>query len=215
MIAFTALAFTAMRFVIWAGLFYTLIAPRLFDHAATQWSPQWLKVQLAPLATRPGRRSLVAGLSLVAAAVIIVGAPATAGPAHLAGCAPLRQSLGYLDRHYPAHTHWFSSETAGSCARFYTPDRRVFIDTRFDMYPEDFVLRWFRAYQYREHWRALFKRWRIRVVLLPRGAPLVDTLRHDRHWRIVHEDGGALVFDSPAGSTPARSADWADQFPTR
>ncbi|AWN16296.1 hypothetical protein [Salinisphaera sp. LB1] len=204
---FTALACTAMRFVVWAGLFYVLIAPRLFAHAGARLSPSRLRAALAPLGTPLARRATVAGLPLLGAAVITLGAPATAGPAHLAGCAPLQASLRYLDQHYPANTHWFSSEIAGSCARFYTPGRRVFIDTRFDMYPEAFVLHWFRAYQYREHWRALFRHWGIRVVLLPRGAPLVDTLRHDKRWQVVHADPGALIFAARGGTAPARSAD--------
>lgn len=205
--AFAMLAVTAMRFVIWAGLFYALVAPRLFHHAAIRLAPRWLRFGLAPLAAPGGRYVSVTALSVLGVAIITLGAPATAGPAHLARCAPLRESLQVLDRQYPADTHWFSSETAGSCARFYTPARRVFIDTRFDMYPEDFVLRWFRAYQYREHWRALFRHWRIRVALLPRGAPLVESLRRDPRWRVVHEDRGALIFARGAGPAPTQSAD--------
>ncbi|MES1954316.1 hypothetical protein [Salinisphaera hydrothermalis] len=206
-VAFAALALSAMRFVIWAGLFYALVAPRVFDHAARRWSPASLRARLAPLATRPGEQAVLGGLMLVGVGVVTLGAPATAGPAHLADCAPLRRSLVYLDTHYPANTHWFSSETAGSCARFYTPDRHVFIDTRFDMYPEAFVLRWFHAYQYRRGWRALFKAWRIRVVLLPRGAPLISTLRHEANWRLVYEDGSAFIFAADTGPGRARSAD--------
>lgn len=212
--AFAAAAFTAMRFVIWAGLFYALVAPRLIAYAAGCWSPPRLRAALAPLDGRGPRFIGIAALCALAVLIITVGAPAATGRAHLADCAPLRRALVYLDRHYPPGTHWFSSETAGSCARFYTPERRVFIDTRFDMYPEDFVLHWFFAYQHRKHWRALFDRWAIRVVLLARGAPLVDALRGDPAWRLVYHDPDALIFErisdrrgAHAGPTRASSAD--------
>lgn len=210
--AFAALAFTAMRFVIWAGLFYALVGPRLFDHAATRLAPAALRRALTPLDAPGARRAMVAVLCLVGIAVVTLGAPATAGSARLAGCAPLRESLLYLDRHYPPGTHWFSSETAGSCARFFTPARRVFIDTRFDMYPEPFVMAWFGAYQHRRHWQRLFERWDINVVLLPRGAPLIEPLQRDPAWRLAHRDAGALVFTrrapvSDTGRTALRSAD--------
>ncbi|WP_423821619.1 hypothetical protein V5738_14895 [Salinisphaera sp. SPP-AMP-43] len=202
-VAFSIMALGSMRFVVWAGLFYVLATPVLFQHAGLELTPASIRRALSRLNSAGAQRACLLAFAAVAVAITTVGAPSTAGSARLARCAALRPALTYFDRHYPPDTRWFSSETAGSCARAYIPGRRVFIDTRFDMYPEPFVMRWFHAYQYRRGWRELFQRWRIETVLLPQGAPLIPVLNAAPDYRLRYRDRDALIYDRRPTSTRA------------
>lgn len=189
----------SLRFIVWAGLFHALVAPALWRRSGN--APD------RPIASIPSPVMLISIYCVIA--LIAVIAPLRQAPVRMAGCQPLAAGIRYLDRHYPANTHWFSSETTGSCTRLYAPERRVFIDTRFDMYPQPFVLRWYRAYQHRTGWRQLFLDRHIRIVLLARGAPLRPTLASDPAYRRVWHDNHSVLFER--GPTPLDSQPRAHQ----
>lgn len=211
---FTLLAATAMRFVVWAGLYYAICVPPLLQQNAV--SSAAATDTSAGTTTRRGGRCWLAGFAALGLTILAIYTAQRSRPPDVANCHALRGALTYLDQHEPPGAHWFGSERAGSCARLDTPGRRVFIDTRFDMFPEAFVLAWFRAYQYRTHWRRLFRRWRIRAIVLARGAPLMAALRADPDYRLRFADTHAVVFtrgpwrppDADSRSRAAR-ADWA------
>lgn len=184
-LAFCLAAACSLRFIVWAGLYYALVAPALWRRTCTE-----------PDSHTAGlRRHATITIPYCLIAIIALLLPLRNGPVQQAGCQPLAAGIRYLDQHYPAGTHWFSSETIGSCTRLYAPNRRVFIDTRFDMYPEQFVLAWYRAYQHRVAWQALFKRWHIKVILLANGAPLLPTLAHDPAYHQLWHDRHSHLFE--------------------
>lgn len=185
-LAFALATACSLRFIVWAGLYYALVAPAL-----------WHRRDSCQAAAMPGhvRRQAPLLTCFCLIALIALALPLRHGPVRLADCQPLKDGIQYLDQHYPAGTHWFSSETIGSCTRLYAPNRKVFIDTRFDMYPEPFVMAWYRAYQHRIAWRALFERWHIQVILLADGAPLLPTLVHDPAYRQLWHDQHSHLFE--------------------
>lgn len=191
---FTVGTIDALRMVVWAGLFLTLAGPPLVQRVFERYGG------LARVAgkTPPARLispALYCGLALLLAVPIAtLGSAWTAGPARLDGCAPMAGGIRYLDTHLPPDARWFSSERTGSCTHAYAPERRVFIDTRFDMYPEAFVLDWFFAYQYRQNWRALFEHWHIDAALLYDDAPLVAPLTADPAYKRQRIDANSLLF---------------------
>jgi hypothetical protein len=177
----------SVRFVVWVGLFYALVIPGLWANDRPDHEP-------TP-AARAASVRILALYSVLALAMIGALLPWRLGAVRMANCAPLAGGIRYLDQHYRPDTHWFSSEIVGSCTRLYAPQRRVFIDTRFDMYPENFVLRWYHAYQHRDDWQRLFDHWRIRLVLLANGAPLLPLLEHNARFRQVWHDRHTHLFE--------------------
>tara|TARA_B100002049_G_scaffold232365_1_gene211370 strand:- start:14898 stop:15752 length:855 start_codon:yes stop_codon:yes gene_type:complete len=167
---FAVMTSQALRIIVWAGLAYVVAAAPLIQ---ALWNSYRRPVG-HPLARR-------AQMAVVAALVLAIAAPASAwlqAPVRVADCGASRDAIQRLDHLLAPDAHWFSSERVGSCTALVAPARRVFIDTRFDFYPEAFVLDWFKAYQYTDGWRALFDRWHIDYVLLANGAPLVSPLSH-------------------------------------
>ncbi|RJS94003.1 hypothetical protein [Salinisphaera sp. Q1T1-3] len=189
---FTIMTIDALRFVIWAGLFYALAAPPVIAAALARMSGG--RIAATGPTTRPWRYVWLPGL-VGALLITSPGSGATAGPVQMAGCRAMTDGIRYLDHHLPPDAHWFSSEKVGSCTHLVAPKRRVFIDTRFDMYPETFVLAWFRAYQYRDGWQALFERWDIEAALLADNAPLTPVLTDDVHYRRRAVGNHMLLFE--------------------
>lgn len=206
-VVFALATAVSLRFVVWAGVYYALVAPGLWPNTSAGTHADASRAQ--------GTLPMLLGYGLMLVAVVLVVLPLFYGPVRMADCARHAAGIRYLDRHYPADTHWFASEIVGSCTRLYAPDRRVFIDTRFDMYPEPFVMRWYGAYQHRRHWHWLFDQWQIRVVLLGNGAPLLPALERDPNWVQVWHDSQAHLFQRLDSYPGARenSAARLPQFP--
>jgi len=70
----------------------------------------------------------------------------------------------------------------------------VFIDSRYDMYGSALVGDYLTMTECRPGWRQLVDRWRIGLVFLPPGAPLVEQLGRDRHWAEVYRDRLAVIL---------------------
>ncbi len=95
--------------------------------------------------------------------------------------------------------------------RFY-PNQRVFIDGRSDFYGPEIGKQYVRILNGLYGWDRLLDRYRIDTALIPPDWPLAELLKRDRAWRLVADDGLALLFVrarfSAAGlMNPARSAE--------
>lgn len=81
--------------------------------------------------------------------------------------------------------------------RFY-PEKRIFIDTRTELYKDDFYRLYRRAQNYPAEWRQLHKEYGFEIVLLRHlfgGTEKI--LRHlykDRDWRLVYYDENSCIF---------------------
>lgn len=81
--------------------------------------------------------------------------------------------------------------------RFY-PEKRIFIDTRTELYKDDFYRLYQRAYNYPEEWKAIQKRYNFDIVLLRHlfsgTERLLRYLYNDKEWALVYYDGGSVIF---------------------
>lgn len=186
---FTAMTSQAIRMVVWAGLAYVwATAPLVQTLADSYRDPTRTAARRAPSWRALG------GLTVLA---LVIAGPASAwswGAARVADCGESAHAIEVLDDTLPAEARWFSSERVGSCVALVAPGRRVFIDTRFDFYPESFVLAWFMAYQHRRNWQGLFKRWHIDHALLADTAPLVPVLEQAPNFSRRRIDDRMLLF---------------------
>lgn len=82
------------------------------------------------------------------------------------------------------------------------PQVKVFVDGRFDLYGAEFAKQYLDTVEGRHTWEATLRAHRIGTVLLPVNAPLASTLKESRRWRVIYDDGVAIIF-RPAAGNPA------------
>lgn len=75
------------------------------------------------------------------------------------------------------------------------PEVKVFVDGRVDFYGSTFTENWISAARGKFDWEEqLFRRYRIHTVLLSVNSSLSSTLKESRRWRVLYDDGVAIVF---------------------
>ena len=194
LIVFSVLTAFSLRFVVWAGLFYVLVVP----------AGLWQRINVGPdnignlrAGLRASRHADTTLLGSFCGACILLAAFVTplSQSAKVHGCPPLRSAIKYLDAHYPPTTRWFSADVVGSCTRLYTPERKTFGDTRFDMLGESFVVEWVNTFNGREGWRNFLSKWNIDVLLLPKDRELASKLKGNTDYTIVFQDGHTYIFE--------------------
>jgi hypothetical protein len=104
----------------------------------------------------------------------------------------------------------FSSDVWGDYLiwRLY-PAGRVFVDGRSDFYGAAFENKYSDVFNVKFDWEKTLSGFRVDTILLPPSAPLAGVLKESSRWRVVYDDGVALIFrsvDKTAGkSTSAAS----------
>lgn len=76
------------------------------------------------------------------------------------------------------------------------PGHKVFVDGRSDFYGDDFEEKFIDVLSVKYGWEKTLGRFGVDTILLPPNAPLSGALKESRSWRIVYDDGIALVFRS-------------------
>ncbi len=74
------------------------------------------------------------------------------------------------------------------------PGTKVFVDGRSDFYGADFNRKYLDVMHGKHDWEQTLERYGVRTVLLPVEASLASTLKESARWRVVHDDGVAIVF---------------------
>jgi hypothetical protein len=74
------------------------------------------------------------------------------------------------------------------------PKIRVFVDGRFDLYGQRFTEKYIDLMKGRSGWDRTLEQYGVDTVLLPVDTPLAGVLKECRRWRVVHDDGTAIVF---------------------
>jgi hypothetical protein len=81
------------------------------------------------------------------------------------------------------------------------PHTRVFLDGRSDFYGDDFEKDVIGVETVKYDWEKTLNRFEIDTILLSPATPLAGALKESARWRLVYDDGVALVFRS-AGAQP-------------
>jgi hypothetical protein len=74
------------------------------------------------------------------------------------------------------------------------PSIQVFVDGRSDFYGAEFVIRCEHLVNARYGWEAELQRYGVNTVLLKPNAPLSEVLKRSRNWRVVFDNGSAILF---------------------
>jgi hypothetical protein len=86
----------------------------------------------------------------------------------------------------------FNTYNTGGFLLWFAPERKVFVDSRQDPYPLEFLLEVVRVQRTGDH-RELFERYGIRAAAMEPGWPLGKRLLADG-WRKLHEDEQWLIL---------------------
>jgi hypothetical protein len=81
------------------------------------------------------------------------------------------------------------------------PAHRVFVDGRSDFYGDDFEEKCIDVLNVKYGWEKTLTGFGVDTVLLPPNAPLSGALKESSRWRVVYDDGVALVFRSASRTT--------------
>lgn len=87
----------------------------------------------------------------------------------------------------------FNSYNWGGYLIYYSPQHKVFVDGRTDLYRE-FVTEYARTAVGSEGWRDEFDKWDIQFAVIETGSGLAKELREDGDWRVEYEDDLASIF---------------------
>jgi hypothetical protein len=93
--------------------------------------------------------------------------------------------------------------------RFY-PNTKVFVDGRSDFYGPEFGHKFLDVMNIVPGWQATLDRYGVHTVLLPVKAPLAGALKESARWKVVYDDGLAIVFRPAPRSEGALSKVLAD-----
>ncbi len=76
------------------------------------------------------------------------------------------------------------------------PAHKVFVDGRSDFYGNDFEEKYIDVLNVKYGWEKILSGFGVDTILMPPSAPLSGALKESSRWRVVYDDGMALVFRS-------------------
>jgi len=74
------------------------------------------------------------------------------------------------------------------------PDQKVFIDDRYDMFPEKVIYDFFDLSSGQHDWVKILARYDVEVVVWPRREPLTQLMERSGDWTVIHRDGGWVAM---------------------
>jgi hypothetical protein len=83
------------------------------------------------------------------------------------------------------------------------PRTRVFLDGRSDFYGADFEKAAMGVERVKYDWEQTLARYDVNTILLSPATPLAGALKQSSRWRLVYDDGVAVVFKSASSSERA------------
>jgi hypothetical protein len=86
------------------------------------------------------------------------------------------------------------------------PEHKVFVDGRSDFYGDEFEEKYAGVMNARYGWQQTLEEFSVDTILLPPDAPLTGALKETSRWRVVYDDGIALVFRSATRTAGAANS---------
>jgi len=74
------------------------------------------------------------------------------------------------------------------------PQQKIFIDDRYDMYPEKVIYDYFELSNGGRRWAKILDRYEVEVVIWRRNEPLAQLMERSGAWSVLHRDEGWITF---------------------
>ena len=101
-------------------------------------------------------------------------------------------AVKWIDEQHPAGP-MLNEYNWGGYLTWFLRDYPVFIDGRTDLYGDEIIGQWISVVEAGEGWQEFLDRWKIRLILVEPGRPLVNFLS-DYGWKELYRDRQAVVF---------------------
>jgi hypothetical protein len=193
------LAVWGIRNIIWFGF----VAAPIMAASMRKWAEGWRRAR----SERTGRRSINRIFAALVAVLALLSLPwlrpyvrMPHGPrGYLSPNTPVEAVDFLCDLPEPGRV--FHTEVYGSYMIWACPDVPVFVDTRFELYPEEQWMDFLALLQARYDWQAILDGYGIDTLLLPRERleRLVEAATAAPEWERVYEDDQALIFERAEG----------------
>jgi hypothetical protein len=188
---FTLASLFSLRMLVWAGSFYVLILPMALH--------RYSKTVRQPLLPFPAveqffeRRRVLVFVVLIAGGVGLSVAAPHLWPLRFVDCQNLKPAIAaYLKARQPGD-RLFNSGTAGSCILLQSKNVPVFIDTRFDFYPDTLFSGAKRALELEPGWQDFLRYWHVNTFIVPMDWPLSSLLLTSPDYQVLYKDKHAVV----------------------
>ena len=86
------------------------------------------------------------------------------------------------------------------------PSRKVFVDGRSDFYGPDFGEKYLDVMRVKSDWEQNLKQYSVDTILLPVDEALAGALKESQKWRVIYDDGMAIVFRAKSPATAPGSS---------
>jgi len=99
-------------------------------------------------------------------------------------------ALGDSSRHVFTHDEW------GDYLLYKLSPKgvKVFVDGRSDFYGDKLEMEYVGLMEVKYDWKEKLAKYDVDTVLLPVNAALAGAMKESSHWRVVYDDGMAIVF---------------------
>lgn len=115
-------------------------------------------------------------------------------PQPMPGFKPPFKAIAYLQAHHPEGPVLNDARYGNMLIWNLEPPVPVFIDTRFDMYGDDFFEQYAMLNNCDEGWQKALSDFAIEWVFLPRDRPLALALSKDPDWKTYYSDDCAVIL---------------------
>ena len=197
-VVFTCMAIFAGRLILWAALFHVLILPKALHHLWCDRKDRrpWLEPVLG--AAGEFRAMIIAMLVLYGVGMSVV-APHAVAVQRMGLCEPLLPGLREIAALRRPGERMFNDDKSGSCILLVDPKARIFIDTRFDFYGQEFLAEAAYTMSLRVDWRETFARWDVDSAMVTRVWPLAGALDEAEDFEKLFDDGTVAYYRRKGG----------------
>jgi hypothetical protein len=146
-----------------------------------------------------GRPLVVAAITLLVLVGITMGAQASTEKTFDFATFPVG-SIRYLDQHGMLGRRLLTNDAAaGYVILEHSPEQRVFIDDRYDMYPTAVIYDYFTLSSGKPGWSRVLDRYHVDVIVWKTATPLAALLDESSGWTMVHHDATDAVWVRASG----------------
>ena len=138
---------------------------------------------------------VAAAISVLVVAAVAMGYQATTEKTFDNATFPVR-AMEYVQHHEGFGTRLLTNDAAaGYVILHFSPEQKVFIDDRYDMYPTSVIYDYFKLSSGKPGWDAVLDRYDVETIVWKRDTPLASLLDESSAWKRVYRDSVDAVWE--------------------
>ena len=191
LLTFTIFMFCVQRFVIWTCLYYVLILPKAIYQYLNLYKSNLIN-KIVYEFNNFKNFTLSCAVSVL---VLFLFFPALFPPVKFGKCEDFRLGIESYNKLKLPSDRTFNDPHIGSCSILFHPEQKVFIDTRFDFYGQNFTKDVFDScFLTSTNTNEFFNKWQINTFFIHKNIPLAGYLAKDKDNKKIYEDEKVVIF---------------------